>query len=64
MKSTYGVKQNVYLNKNVFKLLLKALKEAQFLKYNGRSFRSFGAQMEKALSPYDFVLEKGTANSF
>ena len=53
-------KQNAYLNKNVFKLLLKILKEALFLNCNGRSFHSFGAQTEKALSPYDFVLEKGT----
>ena len=56
--------QNAYLNRNAFKLLLKILKEALFLNCNGRSFHSFGAQTENALSLYDFILEKGTTKKF
>ena len=57
-------KQNAYLNENVFKLLLRTLKEALLINCSSRSFHSFDAQMEKALSPYNFVLEKGTAKNF
>jgi len=50
------------LKRKVFKLVLKATTDAEFLISLGSLFHNVGAAAAKALSPYNFVLHLGTTS--
>ena len=50
------------MKKKVFKLVLKAATDAEFLISLGSLFYNVGAATAKALSPYNFVPHLGTTS--